>query len=149
MNNMVRYESDCVSCGFPCRRMIIELVKELRELQDNLEIDCCSIRELNDICKKAADTIEELSAKVEELYCNNRWIPVEERLPEDGQRVFATHLGGLNHENQVIEHVFRDGKFIFNWDMDRDFSSPTFGERYMGEVIAWQPFPLAYEPKED
>lgn len=131
--------------------MTTELVKKLRRYakaytESPLGREVDGTKEL---LRKAADTIEELSAKVEELHCNDRWIPVEERLPEDGQRVFATHLGGLNHENQVIEHVFRDGKFVFNWDMDRDFSSPTFGERYMGEVIAWQPFLLAYEPKED
>lgn len=131
--------------------MTTELVKKLRRYakaytESPLGREVDGTKEL---LRKAADTIEELSAKVEELHCNDRWIPVEERLPEDGQRVFATHLGGLNHENQVIEHIFRDGKFVFNWDMDRDFSSPTFGERYMGEVIAWQPFLLAYEPKED
>lgn len=45
--------------------LVRELVKELRDLQDNPEIDCYGIQELNDVCRKAADTIEELSEKVE------------------------------------------------------------------------------------
>ena len=132
-------------------------IKEMIEIKDVVHK---YLRRVSDTCKNldmpnvvlllntAADMIEKLSAKVEELYGNDRWIPVEERLPEDGQRILATHLGGLNPEKQVIDHVFRDGKFVFNWYVDEDFSSPTFGKRYMGEIIAWQPFPKAYEPKE-
>ena len=73
-----------------------------------------------------------------------RWIPCSERLPEEGERVLATHLGGLNPNRQVIEHIYSGGKFLSNWDMDMEFSSPTFGERYMGKVIAWVPLPEPY-----
>ena len=69
------------------------------------------------------------------------WIPVSEKLPEEGQVVLATHLGNLNPNRQVILHTFMDGGFKFNWDMDTDFKSETFGKRYMGEVIAWMPLP--------
>lgn len=75
------------------------------------------------------------------------WIPVTERLPEEGEKVLATHLGGLNPNRQVIEHIYDKG-FTLGWDMDLDMDSPTFGQRYMGDVIAWMPEPEPYEEGE-
>ena len=73
------------------------------------------------------------------------WIPCSsERFPEEGERVLATHLGGINPNNQVIEHIYQHGKFICGWDMDTNVDSPTFGQRYMGKVIAWMPLPKPY-----
>lgn len=74
-----------------------------------------------------------------------RWIPCsEKRLPEEGERVLCTHLGGLNPNRQVIEHIYQNGKFVLGWDMDMNPSSSTFGQRYMGKVIAWMPLPKPY-----
>lgn len=72
------------------------------------------------------------------------WIPVDERLPEEGQEVLATHKPALNPEYQVIEHYYHNREFLNNWHMDMDFHSKTFGQRYMGDVIAWQPLPEPY-----
>lgn len=74
-----------------------------------------------------------------------RWIPVSEGLPEDGKRVLATHEGGLNPNRQVIEHYFHNGQFMNNWAMDTDVHSSTFGQRYMGDVLAWMPLPEPYK----
>lgn len=79
----------------------------------------------------------------------NKWIPVSERLPRDGERVLATHLGGINPDRQVIEHIYENGKFALGWDMDMDMASPTFGQRYMGDVIAWMPLPEPYEAENE
>ena len=73
-----------------------------------------------------------------------RWIPCSEKLPEEGERVLATHLGGLNPSRQVIEHIYQSEQFTLGWDMDMDMKSPTFGKRQMGKVIAWMPMPEPY-----
>lgn len=73
------------------------------------------------------------------------WIPVSGTPPEEGERVLCTHLGGLNPNRQVIEHIYQNGKFVLGWDMDMNPSSPTFGQRYMGKVIAWMTMPSPYQ----
>lgn len=128
---------------------ISEQVKELRNLADYFQ------RQNRDYytapaLSEAADTIETLSAKLaanmerSDRYYGGGWIACEDRLLEDGQKVLATHEGGLNPEKQVIEHIFKDGQFTLNWDMDTEIGSPTFGQRYMGEIIAWMPKPEPY-----
>lgn len=76
---------------------------------------------------------------------NRRWVPVDERPPEEGERVLATHLGGLNPNRQVIEHIYQSGQFTLGWDMDTDMKSPTFGKRLMGKVVAWMSWPEPYK----
>lgn len=99
--------------------------------------------------KNPADIISECIKAVEEQPKISEWIPCSERLPEEGQRVLATHEAGLDPNRKVIEHYFHDGKFLNNWDMDTDFKSPTFGQHYMGDVIAWQPLPEKYHEQVD
>ena len=79
----------------------------------------------------------------------NGWIPTSEQLPKEGERVLATHLGGLNPNRQVIEHIYKSGQFTLGWDMDMDMKSPTFGKRQMGKVIAWMPMPEPYQENDN
>lgn len=127
--------------------MISELVKELRELQDNTEIDCYGIRELNEVCMKAADTIEELSAKVarqnmerSSQYYGGGWIPVDERLPETS-------------DSMLVAVQYDDGNIIIDIGFFNSKSTNRLGKWNIDciicHVIAWQPLPQAYEPKEE
>lgn len=56
---------------------------------------------------------------------NDGWIPVGERLPEDGKEVLCT-----------------DGKYIYLVEYDADLDA-AFGEA--DGIIAWQPLPEPYK----
>ena len=116
-----------------------EAIKILEELQDNLfNVDVSLFLHYD-------HSLDEI---INILRNQPEWIPCSEMLPEEGQIVLATHLGGLEPSRQVIEHIYSGGKFLLNWEMDMEMLSPTFGQRYMGEVVAWQPLPEPYREKE-
>ena len=58
---------------------------------------------------------------------NDRWVPVEERLPEDGETVLCT-----------------DGAYIYLTEYDADWDA-AFGD--MDGITAWQPLPEPYRPE--
>lgn len=60
---------------------------------------------------------------------NDGWIPVVERLPEDGKEVLCT-----------------DGKYIYLVEYDADLDA-AFGEA--DGIIAWQPLPEPYKEEAD
>ena len=70
--------------------VISEQVKELREKAQVFEDSGCATNGIVKTFRKAADTIEELSAKLatanierSTAYYNDGWIPCSERLPEE------------------------------------------------------------------
>ena len=67
-----------------------------------------------------AETIERNIRK----HMNDGWIPVEERLPENGESVLCT-----------------DGEYIYLVEYDADLDA-AFGD--MDRIIAWQPLPEPY-----
>lgn len=58
---------------------------------------------------------------------NDGWIPVEERLPEDGQTVLCT-----------------DGQYVYLVEYDADLDAP-FGD--VDNITDWQPSPEPYRPE--
>lgn len=102
-----------------------------------------------DLLLVAADTIEELSAKVarqsmerSSQYYGGGWISVNDRLPEEGEKVLVWY------------EYFRYGEY--NCMFQTYGVGYQYGGYWGGEVngtnarcIAWQPLPPAYEPKED
>lgn len=60
-------------------------------------------------------------------HMNDGWIPVEERLPEDGESVLCT-----------------DGKYVYLVEYDADLDA-GFGD--MDGIIAWKPLPEPYHPE--
>ena len=58
---------------------------------------------------------------------NDNWIPVEDRLPENGESVLCT-----------------DGEYIYLVEYDADLDA-AFGD--MDRIIAWKPLPEPYCPE--
>lgn len=126
--------------------MTTNLIEQLREYSAELDKLCSPSDSY--LVKRAADTIEELSAKVAQQnmekssqYYNGGWIPVDERLPTRGEKVLVWYeyyrYGNLNGMFQTYGIGFWSGE---NWGGD------VSGTK--ARCIAWRPLPTAYEPKE-
>ena len=73
-------------------------------------------------------TIERIIRKhMNDKAADDGWIPVEERLPENGESVLCT-----------------DGEYIYLVEYDADLDA-AFGD--MDRIIAWQPLPEPYSPE--
>lgn len=132
--------------------LIADFVKELRDYAIYLEDDLGNGKTC-DLLRKSADTIEELSAKVarqnmdrSSQYYNGGWIPVEERLPE------ITEIGyngtEMYSEDMLVALRWYDGDVVIEtgwYNRNGKWSNDS----KTCKVIAWQPLPPAYEPKED
>lgn len=128
--------------------LMSEQVKELRILA-NLAEDAKFPADIAYSINNAADTIEELSAKLASAnmerstaYYNNGWIPCSERLPKEPFACLVTIMDcepmtQTDFENVLPYHVGYDGQ---RWN-DADGDAIPF------EVIAWMPRPEPYQPE--
>lgn len=140
----------CPMCGRKLgsgMSVISEQVKELRDLENDPEIDCYGINELNNVCARAANTIEALSEKLAAKN-NSGWISCNDRLPskeeyekDDGR--FIVTDGNRRYQScfDIYSKVFRTLKL--------NFPSYDYGYEYDKCVIAWQPLPEPYKGEEE
>lgn len=92
-----------------------------------------------DKCSKAYDMIENVILNKDKYKWHDlRKNPTD--LPPNGMRVECQHLPNITTDKKdlVVMHYFIDGEFVYNWDVDTDIKSSTFGQRYYGDVIAWR-----------
>lgn len=128
--------------------MTTELIKEIRSCVEY--IDAVSAEEINtpEVTKtlqKAADAIEELSAKLHasqmersSQYYHGGWIPCEERLPEDRDNVVVTCFV---HEKWCAATGYHNG---FNWVVSA--YNRVWDDL---DVLAWRPLPKPYSPNDE
>lgn len=116
--------------------MISVLTEKLRELENDPEIDCYGIRELNNICAQAADTIEALSAKLaaanmerSDRYYSGGWIACEDRLPEEGKEVLV---------------YLKQGRMTVAARIGKEWVRPD--ETRTAIVVSWRELPEPYCP---
>lgn len=140
----------CPYCGKKIKgggamSMISELVRKIRIYEKEYRSGATlgrAIEATEDILKQAAETIEELSAKLANAnmerstaYYNNGWIPCSERLPKGREtyKVLVTDKDGIMAVCYFLEVT---EAFKVCWD----------GEEFCGG-IAWQPLPEPYKEK--
>ena len=77
------------------------------------------------------------------VYVNDGWIPVEERLPEEGEKCIITDKYGYMRDGIIYDYAdSKDDKPSFHrWDDE-------YWQCFRPDVIAWQPLPEPYRPKE-
>ena len=138
--------------------MISELVGKLREFSDDCTAPVTEKRKHSSLysaylAEQAADMIEELSAKVarqnmerSSQYYGGGWIPCSERLPE----ITAIGYGDnkVYSEDMLVALRWYDGDVTIEtgWcNRNGTWSNDSKNCK----VIAWQPLPPKYEPKED
>ena len=129
--------------------MVGELVKTLRDRSFRFAHDIYFKPTTKDLLSQAADTIEELSAKVarqnmerSSQYYGGGWIPVEDGLPEDGEEVLVWYeyfrYGDYNRMFQT---------YGIGYEYNGYWGGDVYG--YRARCIAWQPLPPAFEQQED
>ena len=117
--------------------IINELIKRLRERSDYFEWSGCAVNGVIKDLRQAADTIEELSAKLHNAnmerstaYYNNGWIPCSERLPEKND-VYLVAINSYGCPTRDVDGF--SSQSVRKWEM------------YGKSVIAWMPLPEPYK----
>ena len=109
---------------------IIEKLEEIR-IKKTCNTEKCNTKELCRICV-VDDAIEIVKQEAEK--CNNGWIPVSEKLPEES----GEYLTWVEYDGDrfiAIDEIDCDG-IIKEWNCSTDY-----------KIIAWQPLPDPYQPK--
>ena len=146
--------------------MISELVKELRVASKDDEVDCYSLFKLHSLFELAANTIEELSAKLgasqmerSSQYYHGGWITCEERMPEEHDSCLAKWYGTDRWDSEVmwrkqsddvlVTMEFEDGSR--KTEKMNTHDGKWFYDIYVVKfkVIAWRPLPEPYMEVQD
>lgn len=106
-----------------------KILEEIEELRGKVGSECTSE---DHYMKKSWEYCLDLVEKIIRKHMNDKaedggWIPVEERLPDDGKTVLCT-----------------DGDYVYLVEYDADWDAP-FGD--VDGIIAWRPLPAPYRPE--
>lgn len=126
--------------------MISEQVKELRKYADKYKTSQEAVFGTIKVLNQAADTIESLSAKLEET----KWTPCSNRLPKEPPQIPLT----TEEPEQMIEDDILQECIVTIYGAKKstmlyyagngEWCDPVTAEFY--DVIAWQPLPEPYKP---
>lgn len=125
-------------CGISTEQGIIKALRCIAKCADVKCSDCeidgfCSKDKIGSISTNAADLIEAQAAEIEKLKAQvPRWIPVEERLPEQDVPVLAWFEDGLI-SRQSPDIVLWNGHGWMHWHLHRNVCGITH----------WMPLPGA------
>jgi len=88
--------------------------------------------------------IKELEAELKRLKEANRWIPVAERLPDDGVPVLVTYLGYCDnnpYSDGVAVWKIENNGYNGGWEWELD------GDEVKVQITHWRPLPEPPEPE--
>lgn len=110
-------------------------------------IEDCGITDRYEACEygwnKAIEAVVESIQNMNDATAtNDGWIPVEERLPEEGKEVLAQFVVRVVHTNNTVdEEVYIHPLYYENGVWQSFAGVPN------GKVEAWCPLPEPYKPK--
>lgn len=113
-----------------------QLKETIIEIKDNNKFDH---EDVSSICQFLANYMNILEEQMSNSESLNKWIPVSERLPENGELVlFSTKTG------RVFEGGFYNDKTDLQWYAfrNREFV-------YSSVVTAWMPLPKPYKEEKE
>lgn len=121
---------------------IIEQVMVLRAIEEVYRGigNCATAKILSD----AADTIERLSERIQELSCDDGWIPCSKRLPRYQDELVLIQVSGQPKENTTLENALE----LAVYDKKDGWILESFPEWEGAEPVAWQPLPKLYGGEE-
>ena len=102
-------------------------------LREKWEDDECSLHNYTNL--HFLDAIDNAPTVDAEPVRHGNWIPCSEKLPENCDNVLVTIKYNDGYRTEMVDFCDKFG--VWNADCD-DF-----------HVVAWQPLPPAYKPKED
>ena len=97
-----------------------------------------TIRDVENIIRSHMD-----EGKDTNVPSNDDWIPVEERLPEEGKEVIAQFVVRVMHINGTVDEEVYIHPLYYENGVWKSFAGVP-----NGRVEAWQPLPEAYHPKQ-
>ena len=149
----IRKAYDKVSFGTMCKD-VLDYLEQEPTTKNNLGVDCVSRADVNRLICEYRDDATETGSKrdLERAYGANavgklinelpsampkpRWIPVEEKLPEDGQNVLFCDI-----DNDIMVGYHIKGRSNTHFQQDGTYED-------MKNVRAWMPLPEPFEPQE-
>lgn len=134
------------------------LEKILEEIENTFKENIENIEDENGVHHFVIDsfTATFLAKDIIRKHMNDGWIPVEERMPEECDSMFATLKGTDKWSKGMFEKIsddvnvtveYEDGtrKTIFAHTLDGQWNLPS--RILKQKVIAWCPYPEPYKPK--
>lgn len=128
---------------------ILEEIEDVRKIMKSTVATNCFGKECeNDdctvcVCERVIEIIRSHMDEVNDTNVPSNWIPVEERLPEEGKEVLAQFVVRVRHTNGKVDEAvyiyplyYEEGKW------------KSFHGMPNGKVEAWQPLPEPYKGEE-
>lgn len=131
-----------------------ELEKMLEEIEQEVE-DYMTI-DIGDDYNAGIKDMAKMAKKIIRKHMNDGWIPVEERLPEEHDSIFAKWKGTDKWSKSMFEKISGDVNVTVEYEDGerKTITAHTLDGKWVltnriikQKVIAWRPLPDPYHPE--